>query len=307
LAFIATALSKPASYHDTILHPEWQHTMAEEIAALEQTCTWDLVCCPPRVRLITCKWVYKVKTRSDCSLEHYKACFVARGFQQEHGRDYDVTFAVVAHMTTIRTLLVVASIREWRISQFDVKNAFLNGKLCEDVYMRPPPGYSVPEDMVCHLHCSLYDLKQAPRAWFQRFASVVTAAGFSTTTHDLTLFVHMSPHGRTLLLLYMDDMIIIGDDPEYITFVKAHLSGQFLMSDLVPLIYFLGIEISSTLERFFLSQEKYIQYLLDRASLTDHRRLLGYGGCLRTLVFLFLCRLLFYLTVQGLSVLLVNR
>jgi hypothetical protein len=116
--------------------------------------------------------------------------------------------------------------------------------------MRPPSGYSVPKGMICHICRSLYGLKQAPRAWFQRFASMVTAAGFSASAHDPVLFVHVSPRGRTLLL-YVDDMIITGDDPEYIAFVKAHLSDQFLMYDL-------GIEISSTPEGFFLSQEKYI-------------------------------------------------
>jgi hypothetical protein len=125
-----------------------------------------------------------------------------------------------------------------------MKNAFLNGELREDIYMRLPPGYSVPEDMVCHLHRSLYDLKQAPRTWFQHFASVVTAAGFSVSTHDPSLFVHVSPRGRTLLLLYVDDMIITGDDPEYIVFIKAHFSDQFLMSDLSPLRYFLGMNTS---------------------------------------------------------------
>jgi hypothetical protein len=109
-AFTATALSKPASYHNDILHPECQHAMAEDIATLERTGTWDLVPCLPLVRLITYKWVYKVKTRSDGSLERYKARLVARGFQQEHGRDYDKTFAPVAHMTTIHTLLIVASV-----------------------------------------------------------------------------------------------------------------------------------------------------------------------------------------------------
>jgi hypothetical protein len=127
-------------------------------------------------------------------------------------------------MTTICTLLDVAFVRGWSISQLDVKNVFLNGELHEDVYMHPPPGYSVPEGMVCHIRCSLYDLKQALRAWFQRFASVVTAVGFSASAHDLTLFVHVSPRGRTLLLLYVDNMIITGDDPEYIAFVKARLS-----------------------------------------------------------------------------------
>jgi hypothetical protein len=123
--------------------------------------------------------------------------------------------------------------REWSISQLDVKNVFLNGELREDVYMRPPLGYSVPEGMVCHLRCSRYGLKQAPRAWFQHFPSVVIAAGFSSSAHDPTLFVHVSLRGRTLLL-YVDDMIITGDDPDYIAFVKTHLSDQFLISDLGP-------------------------------------------------------------------------
>jgi hypothetical protein len=110
--FTATALSKLASYCDVILHPEWQHAMAEKIAALEQTDTWDLMPYPPRVYPITYKWVYKVKTRSDGSLERYKARLIARGFQHEHDRDYDETFTHVAHMTTIRTLLVVAFVQE---------------------------------------------------------------------------------------------------------------------------------------------------------------------------------------------------
>jgi hypothetical protein len=100
---------------------------------------------------------------------------------------------------------------------------------------------------------------------------VVTVAGFFTSALDPALFVHVLPRGRTLLLLYVDDMIITSDDPEYIAIVKAHLSDQFLMSDLGPLRYFLGIEISSMPKGLFLSQEMYIQDLLDRASLTDHR------------------------------------
>jgi len=269
--FAGTVFSEPATYHDAICHPEWQLAMAEEIAALERTGTWDLVPLPSHARPITCKWVYKIKTRSDGSLERYKARLVARGFQQEYGRDYDETFAPVAHMTTVRTLLAVASVRAWSISQLDVKNAFLNGELREEVYMRPPPGYLVPDGMVCRLRRSLYGLKQAPRAWFQRFASVIIAAGFSPSNHDPALFIHTSPRGRTLLLLYVDDMIITGDDSEYIAFVKARLSEQFLMSDLGPLRYFLGIEVSSTSDGIYLSQEKYIQDLHARSCLTDHR------------------------------------
>ena len=166
--------------------------MAEEIDALERTGTWEIVPLPPQIRPITCKWVYKVKTHSDGTLECYKARLVARGFQQEHGHDYDETFAPVAHMTTVRTLPAVASVLHWSVSQLDVNNAFLNGELREEVYMQPTPRYSVTDGMVCRLHRSLYGLKQAPHTWFERFASVVTAVGFSPSAHDPALFVHCS-------------------------------------------------------------------------------------------------------------------
>jgi hypothetical protein len=125
---------------------------------------------------------------------------VVCGFQQEHDRDYDETFALVAHMTTVRTLLDVSSVRHWYVSQLDVQNAFLNNELREEVYMHPPPGYSIPDGMVCHLRRSLYGLKQAPHAWFKWFASVVTSAGFVPSAHDPVLSVHTSSGGRTLLL-----------------------------------------------------------------------------------------------------------
>src|SRR5436189_6416844 len=110
---------------------------------------FDLGYCSTHVVLITCKWVFKVKTRSDGTVERYKARLVARGFQQEYGRDYDETFAPVAHMTTVRTLVAIAVVRHWDISQMDVKNAFLNGDLHEEVYMRPPQGLACPAGYVC--------------------------------------------------------------------------------------------------------------------------------------------------------------
>uniref|UniRef100_A0ACD5XV69 Uncharacterized protein n=1 Tax=Avena sativa TaxID=4498 RepID=A0ACD5XV69_AVESA len=120
--------------------------------------------------------------------------------------------------------------------------------------MQPPPGYSVPDGMVCRTRSSLYGLKQVPCAWFENFASVVIAAGFSPSAHDPDLFVH-TPRGWTLFL-YVDDMIITADESEYIAFVKARLHEQFLMSDLGPLCYFFGIKVSSNFDGFYISQEK---------------------------------------------------
>jgi hypothetical protein len=160
------AIVEPTTYQEAFGILEWQLAMIDELAALECTDTWDIVPLPSHIVPITCKWVFKVKTKSDGSIERYKAHLVARGFQQTQGLDYDDTFAPVAHMTTVRTLIAVVASSSWTISQMDVKNAFLNGDLQEEVYMHPPPGVDTPSGHVCRLYRTLYGLKQAPRAWF---------------------------------------------------------------------------------------------------------------------------------------------
>ena len=138
--------------------------MKEELDALSKNHTWDLVTLPPRKYVIGCKWIYKIKTRSDGSIERYKAHLVAKGFTQEYGIDYEEAFAPVAHISSVRALLAVAAASKWDLFQMDVKNAFLNGDLSEEVYMQPPPGFSIESNKVCHLRRALYGLKQAPRA-----------------------------------------------------------------------------------------------------------------------------------------------
>jgi hypothetical protein len=174
--------------------------MQEELDALDRTGTWDLVPLQSHAVPITCKWVFKIKTKSNGLVELYKACLVVKGFQQTQGVDYDETFASVAQMTTISTLIVVAASCSWTISQMDVKNAFLHGDLHEEVYMHPPPGGDIPSRHVGRLRKALYALKQAPRAWFQRFVAVIRATSFIPSDHDPTLFLYSSSRGRTLLL-----------------------------------------------------------------------------------------------------------
>ncbi|WJZ92521.1 hypothetical protein VitviT2T_011510 [Vitis vinifera] len=136
-------LHEPQTYCEASLDPLWQIAMKEELDALTKNHTWDLVTLPPGQSVVGCKWIYKIKTRSDGSVERYKACLVAKGFTQEYGIDYEETFAPVARISFDRALLVVVAARKWDLFQMDVKNAFLNGDLSEEVYMQPPPGLPV--------------------------------------------------------------------------------------------------------------------------------------------------------------------
>ncbi|GMP66002.1 hypothetical protein CsSME_00026546 [Camellia sinensis var. sinensis] len=237
--------------------------MEDELFALQKTNTWVLVLLLASKNLVGCKWVYKVKTHSDDSLERYKARLVAK--LQEYGIDYEETFAPVAKMTTVRILISIAAIRHWPLYLMDVKNAFLNGHLTEEVYMRPPLYLPHFSGQVCRLRCTLYGLKQSPCAWYDRFQTAVTELGF----HSSALFLRHTLAGFVALLLYVDDMIITGSDSFAIFEIKQHLFRTFEIKDLGSLRYFLGIEVASSPKDYFLSQAKYANEVIHRVGLTD--------------------------------------
>uniref|UniRef100_A0A2N9EJW8 Integrase catalytic domain-containing protein n=1 Tax=Fagus sylvatica TaxID=28930 RepID=A0A2N9EJW8_FAGSY len=269
--FALATLHEPHTYREASTNPLWQQAMADELDALHKTHTWDMTTLPPGKSAVGCKWVYKIKTRADGSVERYKARLVARGFTQEYGIDYEETFAPVARLTSVRSLLAVAAVRHWPLFQMDVKNAFLNGDLLEEVYMQPPPGYPDSQNQVCRLRRALYGLKQAPRAWFAKFSSVVAQQGFTPSSYDSALFIRHTSTGITLILLYVDDMIITGDDTAGICDLQKFLSQQFEMKDLGTLSYFLGLEVTSSSDGYYLSQAKYASDLLSKAGLTDSK------------------------------------
>uniref|UniRef100_A0A2N9GXG4 Integrase catalytic domain-containing protein n=1 Tax=Fagus sylvatica TaxID=28930 RepID=A0A2N9GXG4_FAGSY len=267
-------LHEPHTFCEASSDPLWQQAMKEEFDALLKTGTWDLVDLPAGKSAIGCKWVYKIKTRSDGTVDRYKARLVAKGFTQEYGIDYEETFAPVARLSSVRTLIAVSASRHWPLFQMDVKNAFLNGELTEEVYMQLPPGFSQPPGFspkVCRLRRALYGLKQAPRAWFAKFSSTISQHGFSASSYDSALFFRRSDHGITLLLLYVDDMIITGDDVQGIQDLKRFLGQHFEMKDLGPLSYFLGLEVSSSSYAYYLTQAKYTSDLISRAGITDSK------------------------------------
>ena len=153
----------------------------------------------------------------------------------------------------------------------DVKNAFLNGDLSEEVYMQPPPGLSVDSNKVCHLQRALYGFKQAPQAWLAKFSFTIFRLGYTASQYDSALFLRHTDKGTILLLLYMDDMIITGDDLSGIQELKDFLSQQFEMKDLGHLSHFLGLEITHSTDILYITQAKYASDLLSRAGLTDSK------------------------------------
>ncbi|KAL0534903.1 hypothetical protein IC582_029202 [Cucumis melo] len=172
-------------------------------------------------------------------------------------------------MTSVRSLLAIAAAKQWPLLQMDVKNAFLNGTLSEEVYMKPSPGTTPPPQKVCLLRRALYSLKQAPRPWFATFSSTIIQLGFTSSSHDSALFTRQTSRGIVLLLLYVDDMIITDDDPHAISDLQCYLGKHFEMKDLGILNYFLGLEISSSPSGYFLSQAKYAFDLLRRSVIID--------------------------------------
>jgi hypothetical protein len=155
----------------------------------------------------------------------------------------------------------------------DVKNAFLHGSLSEEVYMDQPPGYTDPRfpNHVCRLHKAIYELKQAPRAWFHRFNSFLLQYGFTCSHADYSFFVFHKPAGIIYLLLHVDDIVLTGNNPSLLQKFTAHLSREFSMNDLGPLHYFLGIEVQHTSTGLFLSQIKYALDLLKRVEMANYK------------------------------------
>eukprot|EP00253_Pinus_taeda_P006391 PITA_06391 len=212
---------------------------------------------------ISCKWIYKVKYKANGTLDKYKARLVARGFSQNEGIDYEETFAPIAKMSTIRLVLALAAQFKWKVHQMDVKSAFLNGDLQEEVYMTQPPGFKIAgqEQKVCRLAKALYGLKQAPRAWYMKIDQYLTDHGFQRSPSDANLYIKNTDDNILFVVVYVDDLIITGSSAHLIHEIKQDLCRTFDMTDLGLLHYCLGIEVWQTENNISLSvqvcQESY--------------------------------------------------
>ncbi|XP_074335810.1 retrovirus-related Pol polyprotein from transposon RE1 isoform X1 [Apium graveolens] len=264
-------VSIPNSVQEALQIPEWKTATLEEMRALEKNKTWKITTLPPGKRVVGCKWVFSVKHKADGSVERLKARLVAKGFTQSYGIDYQETFAPVAKLNTIRVLISIAVNLDWPLLQLDVKNAFLNGDLEEEVYMKIPPGFEsrFPANKVCKLIKTLYGLRQSGRKWFEKFTNVLGKDGYVQCQADNTLFVkHTANRGLTAIIVYVDDIVITGNNMEEISCLKKLLATKFEIKDLGPLKYFLGMEVARSREGLSISQRKYVLDLLKETGMT---------------------------------------
>ena len=208
--------------------------MDEEIRAIQKNNTWDIVERPQTASPITAKWIYKVKKDSSGNIIKLKARIVARGFQQTEGVDFSDIFASVVRWSTIRTILALAARFSWPIRQMDVITAFLNGTLTEDVYMEIPEGFHATGDTnkVCHLKRALYGLRQAPRVWYNKIDSWLQNQNLKRSTSDPNMYYSIEAGKYTIVLIYVDDMLLTGDNDLKIQALQSTLTKSFEMTDL---------------------------------------------------------------------------
>ncbi|KAI9178342.1 hypothetical protein LWI28_025344 [Acer negundo] len=230
--------------------------------ALQKNSTWEMVELPLNKKIVGCKWVFTVKYKSNGTIDRYKAGLVSKGYTQTYEIDYQETFAPMAKMNDVRVILSLTVNLDWPLQQFDVKNVFLHGDLIKEVYMDPPSGFTPKEAKVCKLKKALYGLKQSLRTWFDRLSYSMKEYGFKQALTDHTLFYKRDGDDITLLIVYVDEMIVTGINISEIEKLQCRLAKEFEMKDLGALKYFLGIEVSRSKQEIFLSQQKYILYLL---------------------------------------------
>lgn len=208
---------EPKHYFQAVKHQCWRDAMKKEIQALENNNTWTLTNLPPGKKAIDSKRVYKIKYNPSGEIEHHKAKLVAKGLTQVEGINFHETFAPVAKLVTVRTVLAVAVQKCWTIHQLDVNNAFLYRDLDEEVYTKIPQGFAKEGDTkVCLLRKSLYGLRQASRNWYNKFTKALLHIEFQHSRDDHSLFAFKKNNIYISALIYVDSVILLGNNAQQI-------------------------------------------------------------------------------------------
>ncbi|KAL4342059.1 hypothetical protein GQ457_08G024400 [Hibiscus cannabinus] len=262
--------AEPRSFDDAAKVPEWIDSMNSEISATEKNGTWFLTDLPSGKHAIGVKWVCRTKFNPDGIAFKNKARLVIKGYAQIGGVNYGDTFAPVARLDTIKLLIAIAGQLGWNVFHLDVKSAFLNGELEEDIYICQPEGFVVPgkEHQVYKLKRALYGLKQAPRAWYYRIDSYLQKLGFQRCINEATLYLKKDKNAYLLVIsLYVDDLLVMGSNDKTVLEFKLSMQKEFEMSDLGLMSYFLGMKINQSKVSIFISQNKYALDVLKKFKL----------------------------------------
>ncbi|KAL0548750.1 hypothetical protein IC582_013218 [Cucumis melo] len=255
---------------------QWVKAMDLEMESMYFNLVWELVDLPEGVKPIGCKWIYKRKRDSAGKVQTFKARLVAKGYTQREGVDYEETFSLVAMLRSIRILLSIATFYDYEIWKMDVKTALLNGNLEESIFMSQREGFITQgqEQKVCKLNRSIYGLKQASRSWNIRFDTAIKCYGFDQNVDEPCVYKKINKGKVAFLVLYVDDILLIGNDMGYLTDVKAWLAAQFQMKDLGEAQYVLGIQIIRDRKNkiLALSQVTYIDKMLVRYSMQNSKK-----------------------------------
>jgi hypothetical protein len=235
---------------------EWERAMLEEVNSLNQNKTWELVDPPKDRRILSGKWVFKLKRGPHGEVIRYKSRWVVRGFTQEEGIDYDETFASVVKPMSYKALFAIAAALDLEIEQMDVKTAFLYGYIDHEIYVEQPHLMTDGTSRVCKLRKALYGLKQAPRIWYQTLTNFLRNLGFEPISADLGIFVRSNMY----IAVYVDDLLIVGPSVAEIKKIKRSLRNRFQMTDIGPCSYYLGMSVQRDRQNriLYLSQEAYI-------------------------------------------------
>ena len=236
----------PCNYDEALKDKDenlWQKAMKSKMQSMHSNQVWDLMEPPEGIKPIGCKWIYKKKRGAYYKVETFKARLVAKGFTQKEGIDYEETFSPVARLKSIRILLSIAAHFNYEIWQMGVKTAFLNGHLEECIYMMQPDGFMEKgqERMLYKLKRSIYGLKQASRSWNTRFDQAIKSYGFDQCPDESCVYKKCDGSVVVFLVLYVDDILLIGNDVGVLSSVKVWLSSQFDMKDLGEAVTFLGL------------------------------------------------------------------
>nr|GEU43572.1 retrotransposon protein, putative, Ty1-copia subclass [Tanacetum cinerariifolium] len=272
-------LGEPVNYKAALLYPKsdkWLNAINVKMKSMKDNEVCDLVDLHPNGKTVGSKWLFKKKTDIDGAVHTFKARLVAYDFTQTYGVDYEQTFSYVADIRAVRILIATAAYYDYKIWQMDVKTTFLNGHLSEEVYIEQPEGFVDPKypNQVCKLKRSIYGLKQASRQWNKRFDDEIKKFGFTQNRDEPCVYLKASGSNVTFLILYVADILIMGNNIPMLQDVKSYLGRCFAMKDVGEAAYILGIKIyrDRSWRLIGLCQSAYIEKILNRFHMENSKR-----------------------------------